>query len=168
MASKFLLLQESVRDAADLYLSLKYPPLLLVNDTPCWFARHLDLREPVIAAQFWGDRLGCFETPIPGTKPKEVRYCYITNLLSLLIEFYKGTDLWDNFFQCWATCMFNINLIINVALDILILHYHYPVLLLSGPSVDTCMQDNSLLLWDHMLNRVMLWFLFFTAPYKPV
>lgn len=41
--------------------------------------------------------------------------------------------------------MFNINLIINVALDILMLHYHYPVLLLSGPSVNTCMQDNSLL-----------------------
>lgn len=100
MASKFLLLQESVRDAADLYLSLKYPPLLLVNDTPCGFARHLHLREPVIAEQFWGDRLGCFETPIPGTKPKEVRYCYITNLLSLLIEFYKGTELLDNFFQC--------------------------------------------------------------------
>lgn len=72
MASKFLLLQESVRDAADLYLSLKYPPLLLVNDTPCGFARHLHLREPVIAEQFWGDCLGCFETPIPGTKPKEV------------------------------------------------------------------------------------------------
>lgn len=78
MASKFLLLQESVRDAADLYLSLKYPPLLLVNDTPCGFARHLDLREPVIASQFWGDRLGCFEKPTPGTKPKEVQYCYIT------------------------------------------------------------------------------------------
>ena len=73
MASKFLLLQESVRDAADLYLSLKYLPLLLVNDTPCEFARHLDLREPGVASQFWGDRLGCFETPTPGTKPKEVQ-----------------------------------------------------------------------------------------------
>ena len=35
VASKFLLLQESVRDAADLYLSLKYPPPLLICDTPC-------------------------------------------------------------------------------------------------------------------------------------
>ena len=86
MASKFLLLQESVRDAADLYLSLKYPSLLLVNDTPCGFARYLDLREPVIAVQFWGDRLGCFEKPTPGTKPKEVQYYYINNLLSLIIS----------------------------------------------------------------------------------
>ena len=48
VASKFLLLQESVHDAADLYLSLKYPPVVLVNDTPCGFARHLDLREPTL------------------------------------------------------------------------------------------------------------------------
>ena len=83
MASKFVPLQESVRDAADLYLSLKYPPPLLVNDTPCGFAQHLDLREPVIASQFWGDRLGCFEKPTLDTKPKEVHYILI-NLVSLL------------------------------------------------------------------------------------
>ena len=82
--SKFVLLQESARDAADLYLSLKYPPLLLVNDTPCGFPRHLELREPIIALQFWGDHLGCFVKPTLGTKPKEVHYILIT-LVSLFI-----------------------------------------------------------------------------------
>ena len=33
-----------------------------------------------------------------------------------------------------------------VALDILMLQCHYPALLVSGPSVDTCMQDILLLI----------------------
>ena len=31
------------------------PPVVLVNDTPCGFARHLDLREPTVGSQLWGD-----------------------------------------------------------------------------------------------------------------
>lgn len=94
MASKFLLLQESVRDAADLYLSLKYPPVLLVNDTPCGFARHLDIREPSLTKHLWGDCLGCFQKPDPDMVPKEVQdeasfkltaFIYL-NSLSLLFK----------------------------------------------------------------------------------
>ena len=49
VASKFILLTESVRDAADLYLSLKNQPMVLINDTPCGFVRHLECRDPVTA-----------------------------------------------------------------------------------------------------------------------
>lgn len=35
MASEFLTLQESVRNAADLYLSLRYQPPVFICDTPC-------------------------------------------------------------------------------------------------------------------------------------
>ncbi|XP_068748643.1 uncharacterized protein [Montipora capricornis] len=52
VASKFLTLQESVRDAADLYLSLKHPPPIFVCDTPCGFVRHMDF-------QFVGDLFFC-------------------------------------------------------------------------------------------------------------
>ena len=41
-------------------------------------------------------------------------------------------------------------------LGILMLYCHYPALLISGPSVDTCMQDVLLLFQDHMLNGVIL------------
>ena len=73
VASKFLPLQESVRDAVDLYLSLKFPPVILVNDTPCGFARHLDIREPNVGNQLWGDCMGCFEKPSPDTDPMQVK-----------------------------------------------------------------------------------------------
>lgn len=72
VASKFLLLQESVRDAADLYLSLKYPPPLLICDTPCGLARHIDQRCPEIAEQLWGDNVGCFQKPTLGQSPSKV------------------------------------------------------------------------------------------------
>lgn len=72
MASKFLLLQESVRDPADLFLSLKYPPPLLITDTPCGFARHMDLREPEIAKVIWGNRSGCLEIPSLEKSPVQV------------------------------------------------------------------------------------------------
>lgn len=73
VASNFLLLQESVRDAVDLYWPLKCPPVVLVNDTPCGFARHLDLREPTVGSELWGDCVGCFQRPDPDTEPKEVK-----------------------------------------------------------------------------------------------
>lgn len=63
VASKFLSLTESVRDAADLYLSLKHPPVVFINDTPCGFVRHMECRDPAIAQELWGSTAGCFQTP---------------------------------------------------------------------------------------------------------
>ncbi|XP_028415288.1 HMG domain-containing protein 3-like [Dendronephthya gigantea] len=71
VASKFLALTESVRDAADLYLSLKHPPVVFINDTPCGFVRHLECRDPKTAEKLWGMNAGCFEKPELGRKPKE-------------------------------------------------------------------------------------------------
>ena len=71
--SKCLALQESVRDAADLFLSLKYPPLLFICDTPCGFVRHMDCREPDVGAKLWGKFSGCFEVPDINKSPSEVR-----------------------------------------------------------------------------------------------
>ncbi|KAK3755701.1 hypothetical protein QZH41_008949, partial [Actinostola sp. cb2023] len=84
VASKFLLLQESVRDAADLYLSLKYPPPVFVCDTACGFVRHMDCRIGEVTKQLWGNYSGCFEVPclektpaknidVPGIVPSEYR-----------------------------------------------------------------------------------------------
>ncbi|XP_028417001.1 HMG domain-containing protein 3-like [Dendronephthya gigantea] len=56
VASKFLGLTESVRDAADLCLSLKYKPIVFINDTPCRLARHMECRCPDICANLWGNR----------------------------------------------------------------------------------------------------------------
>ncbi|XP_028417949.1 HMG domain-containing protein 3-like [Dendronephthya gigantea] len=71
VASKFLALTESVRDAADIYLSLKYPPMVFINDTPCGFVRHLECRAPNVSKELWGERSGCFEKPILGKEPKD-------------------------------------------------------------------------------------------------
>jgi len=71
VASKFLTLQESVRDAADLYLSLKYPPPIFICDTPCGFVRHLDCRDKIIASKLWGNNSGCFEVPSMEKLPEE-------------------------------------------------------------------------------------------------
>ena len=75
-----MLLQESVRDAADLYLSLKYPPTLFVCDTPCGLARHMDLRCPNIANHFWGDNVGCFE------KPQLDRVPNVVSIITMLLQ----------------------------------------------------------------------------------
>ncbi|KAL9960054.1 hypothetical protein ACROYT_G033453 [Oculina patagonica] len=72
VASKFLLLQESVRDVADLYLSLKYPPVVFINDTPCGLARHIDIRSPCVAEILWGNKSACFEEPKLGKEPCQV------------------------------------------------------------------------------------------------
>ena len=63
MTSKILTLSESVRDAADLYLSLKYPPIVFINDSPCGFVRHLECRDVTVARKLWGEFSGCFEKP---------------------------------------------------------------------------------------------------------
>ena len=72
VASKFLTIQESVRDAADLYLSLKYPPPVFICDTPCGFVRHVDCRDKDIANKLWENKSGCFEVPSMEKLPKEV------------------------------------------------------------------------------------------------
>ena len=77
MASKFLTVKESVRDAADLYLSLRYPPPVFICDTPCGFVRHLDVRNKNVASKLWGKNSGCFEVPTMGRSPKEV-LCLLT------------------------------------------------------------------------------------------
>lgn len=76
MASKFLTLTESVRDAADLYLSLKYQPLVFINDSSCEFTRHLECRAPEIAEILWDDYSGCFEKPEFGKSPKVCNLIY--------------------------------------------------------------------------------------------
>ncbi len=81
MASKFIVLTESVRDAADLYLSLKSPPVVFINDTPCGFVRHLECRDPVTAQNLWGNNAGCFEEPKLGKKPEQVQFEIILFIL---------------------------------------------------------------------------------------
>ena len=65
-----------MRDAADLYLSLKYPPLLFICDTPCGMARHMDQRCGDIAEKLWGAIVGCFEKPTVGKAPSKVCVCF--------------------------------------------------------------------------------------------
>ena len=61
MASKFLtLMAESVRDAADLYLSLTYPPPVFISDSPCGFARHMECHVADVTDIVWGENYGCF------------------------------------------------------------------------------------------------------------
>lgn len=72
VASKFLTLTESVRDAADLYMSLKYPPIVFICDSPCGMVRHLECRAPDLCEALWGENSGCFEKPEYAKKPAEV------------------------------------------------------------------------------------------------
>ena len=73
-ASKFLTLQESVRDPADLYLSFKHYPLLFICDTPCGFVRHMDCRDPETTGHLWGSFGGCLEEPSLEKMPTKVHY----------------------------------------------------------------------------------------------
>ena len=60
---------ESVRDAGDIYLSLKYPPPVFISNSPCGFARHMDCRVPEVTKILWADKCGCFEKPELGKRP---------------------------------------------------------------------------------------------------
>jgi hypothetical protein len=53
-------------------MSLKYPPIVLINDTPCGLVRHMEIRSPEFSKHMWGDRCGCFETPRLDFQPNEV------------------------------------------------------------------------------------------------
>jgi hypothetical protein len=69
-----MILTESVRDAADLWLSLKYPPVLFICDTPCTFVQHINNRAPEDAHEYWGENDGCFEIPTLDKEPSMVRH----------------------------------------------------------------------------------------------
>eukprot|EP00794_Sanderia_malayensis_P002878 gene2878-3329_t len=65
VASKFLILTESVRDAADIYLSLKHQPITFVCDTACTFVWHVNNHVPSVTQHLWGQYDGSFEVPDP-------------------------------------------------------------------------------------------------------
>ena len=79
-----MILTESVRDAADLYLSLRYQPTTFICDTACTFVRHINLREPAMARKIWGDKNGCFEKPDEKTKPHSVEFFLLTYIIPFL------------------------------------------------------------------------------------
>lgn len=95
MASKTLVLSESVRDASDLYLSVKYKPIVLINDSPCGFVRHLEIREPQLTKKLWGDYSGCFEKPdyaktiLTVRKAKAYYECKNVRIVITLIKTYS-------------------------------------------------------------------------------
>jgi hypothetical protein len=90
VASKFLTLTESVRDAADLYLSLKHTPIVFINDTPCGFVRHLECRNPKVAEKLWGKNAGCFEKPAIGKEPKKVGKIFLQKHVFAAVHFIHG------------------------------------------------------------------------------
>ena len=64
------------RDAVDLYLSMRYPLVMFINDMPCGLARHMECICPNISSELWGNRTGCFEKPTIGVDPIQVQlYC---------------------------------------------------------------------------------------------
>ena len=73
--SKKMVFQESVVDPADLYLSLMYPPLLLILDDPCTFIAHLFCSETYLANTLFGANRGCFEPPHSTDPPKTDHDC---------------------------------------------------------------------------------------------
>ena len=73
--SKMMVLQESVIDPADLYLSLLYPPSLQICDDPCTLSSHLSCSEPGIAEVLLGVNRGCFEPPHHSNPPKSEHNC---------------------------------------------------------------------------------------------
>ena len=71
-ASTLLFHSESTRDPADLWLSLKFKPVVTIVDTSCTLSSHLVLREPIKGKLWFGDRLGGFEPATEGVLPKIV------------------------------------------------------------------------------------------------
>ena len=73
--SKKMILQESVVDPADLYLSLRFPPSLQVVDDPCTLVSHIICSETEEAIKLFGENRGCFEPPHPSNPPKSDHDC---------------------------------------------------------------------------------------------
>lgn len=90
-----MILTESVHDAGDLYLSLKFPPVTFIYDTACTFVRHLNNREPEICNEIWGQFDGCFEIPNKEQKPNTVCLFYF----NLQIHLYKAGIIYLAEFQ---------------------------------------------------------------------
>ena len=73
--SKIMVLQESVIDPADIFLSLKFPPALQILDDPCTFSSHLVCSEPELSKKILGENKGCFEPPHRTRLPKSNYDC---------------------------------------------------------------------------------------------
>ena len=73
--SKIMVLQESVVDPADIYLSLLWPPLLQILDDPCTFISHMFCSERDLAGKIFGVNKGCFEPPHPSNPPRTDHSC---------------------------------------------------------------------------------------------
>ena len=74
-SSKKMILQESVVDPADLYMSLLFPPLLLILDDPCTFISHMFCSETKLATKLFGANRGCFEPPHSTDPPRKDHDC---------------------------------------------------------------------------------------------
>ena len=77
---QLLFFSESIRDAADLYLSFKFPPVVTVVDTPCTMSTHLAFREPEKCDIWFQDRQGCFQKPKKDVLPDKVSVPFLKNL----------------------------------------------------------------------------------------
>ena len=69
VCSKFQILTESVRNAADSWLSLKSPSIMFVCDTPCTFVQHRNNRCPNLTKEYWGSHNDCLETSSMDKEP---------------------------------------------------------------------------------------------------
>lgn len=67
---------ESVRDAGDLWMSLKCPPVLFLCDTPCTMTHHVLNRLSTDAGKYFGATQGCFEKPTIGKMPARVCFFF--------------------------------------------------------------------------------------------
>eukprot|EP00794_Sanderia_malayensis_P001604 gene1604-1776_t len=88
VASKFLILTESVRDAADLYLSLQNQPALFFSDTACTFVQHINNRNRNDANRLWDEYDGCFEVPKIDRPPK----CFMNAPEIVPVEYSDGSQ----------------------------------------------------------------------------
>ena len=82
--SKMMVLQESVLDPADIYLSLIFPPVLQVCDDPCGLMAHMECSQPKISSELFGINRGCFEPPDKINTPKKDHDCPELMPLSLV------------------------------------------------------------------------------------
>ena len=73
--SKMMVLQESVVDPCDIFLSLKYQPTLQILDDPCTFMAHIFCTEPDLSKLLFGKNRGCFEAPHKTQTPKSNHDC---------------------------------------------------------------------------------------------
>ena len=69
-----------MRDAVDLYLSLRVQPPVIVVDTPCTMTTHLHHRVPDKCERWFQNRMGGFEKPEKGVLPRKVDLPELSNL----------------------------------------------------------------------------------------